>query len=163
MKNEKIVDLKDLRSFVDTRVLESCKDSGNNVCEFYADGRRRVSLDFSNDPGCTEQSHKSMCDLEMIINRHLMSGGLPPLPESTYVDLTNLPSYQEALNVVLTIESTFEQLPLKVRDAFGHDPEAFMAALHDPANKDHLIELGVFERPVEASVPPVTEALASVT
>lgn len=126
------------------KLLKTCRDHAGNIVQIFESGRKRVMLDFTGDPGLTEQAHKDQCDIVNLINSHLRFGGIPPMPESTFVDLTNMPSYSEALNTVLKIDDIFEQLPLKVRDAYGHDPVIFMDALHDPMQRDKLVELGIF-------------------
>lgn len=135
---------------LDDSLLSVSVDSHGNVVEIYKSGRRRVSIDFSNDPGVTEQCHKDSCDITYILNHHLRMGGIPPMPEQQFQDFTNVPDYQTALNTVLQIDSLFEQLPLEARVAYDHDPARFMAAVHDPAHRDTLIKLGVF-KPMEGA------------
>lgn len=139
---------------LDDAVFASWIDDAGNFVELYKSGRKRVFVDFSNDPGLTEQSHSPMTDITAIVNYHTRMGGIPPMPESTFVDLTQTLPYQEALNSVLQINSLFENLPLKARVAYDHNPALFMAAVEDPSQRDRLIELGIFN-------PKVEEPLAS--
>lgn len=135
---------------LDDNLLKVSIDNSGNVCEFYSSGRRRVMVDFSNDPGVTEQSHKDSCDITYILNQHIRMGGIPPMPENQFYDFTNVPDYQTALNTVLQIDSLFESLPLDARVAYDHDPVRFMKAVEDPSQRDALIKLGVF-KPMEGA------------
>lgn len=149
------------------RVVEQlervCVDSSGNIVEFFSSGRRRVSIDFSDSPSLTEQSHKDSCNIDYLVAHHLRMGGIPPMPETQFVDLTQSLGYQDALNKVLQIDSLFESLPLAARDAYGHDPIKFMAAVEDPAERDRMIQLGIFKPKVEVPVEPVKPAGDSST
>lgn len=135
----------------DSSYLVDCyKEASGNIVEIYSNGRRRVYLDFVGDPGCTEQSHKDACDLTYILGQHLKLGGIPPMPESQFNDLTTIPDYQSCLNAVNQIDDLFDTLPLKARQAYDYDPAKFMAAVYDPSQRDNLITLGVF-KPMDGS------------
>lgn len=141
----KVSKVSQVSSPLDDNLLSVSVDVHGNVCEFYASGRRRVFIDFSNDPGLTEQSHKDSCDITYILSQHVRMGGIPPMPEQAFQDFTNVPDYQTCLNTVLQINTLFEQLPLEARVAYDHNPAKFMAAVEDPMHRDTLIKLGVFK------------------
>lgn len=107
--------------------------------------RRRVQVSFEGDPGRTEKHLAPLCDINKIIGRHLRDGTFPHQPVDNFVDLTNIPDYQTALNTVLKIDDAFAQLPSNIRAEFSHDPAALMAALEDPTQHRRLIEIGVLE------------------
>lgn len=117
--------------------------SGHTVTK-RPNGTLDVSLSFVNDPGRTEQSHANACDISYILAQHVRAGVSPQVPEGVFNDLTQIVDYQTALNVVDSIHSIFESLPLKVRVAYDHNPSLFMQAVEDPSERDKLVELGVF-------------------
>lgn len=146
--------------------IDSWIDHAGNVCTRRPDGSLDVSLSFKGDPGLTEQSHKELCDIEYIINRHIGAGNtlvVPPEAREVFQDFTMIPDYQECLNIVDSIDQTFATLPAKVRGAFDHRPALLMDALNDPTQWDRLVSLGILEakKPVQGdsstdgSIPPV--------
>lgn len=139
---------------LEDQLLSAHLDEAGNVVELYKSGRRRVYVDFSNDPGLTEQSHKDSCDIQNILSMHVRMGGIPPMPEDRFVDLTQSVDYQTCLNKVLSIQELFEGLPLDARVAYDHDPAKFMLAVEDPKEREKLISLGIFE-PNSSGVLPV--------
>ncbi|QXP08451.1 MAG: internal scaffolding protein [Arizlama microvirus] len=122
----------------------SYRDQSGHDVIIRANGSRRVSLSFENDPGLTVQNHKDSCDITNILAGHIRMGDMPPMPESVFTDLTNMPDYQTCLNTVMAIDDIFDNLPPKVKIAFEQNPAALMAAVEDPTQRDRLIELGVF-------------------
>lgn len=110
------------------------------------DGSKRVYLDFSNEKCITEQSHLGQTDVGYLVNQFLRSGQPAPLMDGVFNDYTDMPSYQECLNMVQDIDHIFENLPIAVKTAFDQSPALFMQALEDPSQRERLTELGVFER-----------------
>lgn len=136
---------------------DSFIDKSGHLVTIRDDGTRSVTLDFKNDPGVTEQSHKDNCDITYILNQYIRSGVSPQIPESVFKDLTLLPDYQTCLNTVSQIDSLFKDLPLAVRQAYDFNPAAFMDAVEDPTQRDTLTKLGVFnaiEGVPEGDLPP---------
>lgn len=123
------------------------------IVELYPNGRKRVRMDFSNDPGVTDPSFLQSCDLEHLISLHVQSGQSFTLPESELVDFTQMPDYQTALNTVIKIDEYFSHLPVSVKQAYDNNPALLMAALDDPSQRDRLIQLGVF-KPMEGLTAP---------
>lgn len=77
------------------------------------------------------QSHKDSVDIDLMIQRFnngdISALGSPRPP--IYLDVTDFPkSYAEMYQLVIDAKNNFEQLPLAVRDAFGHSPEAYFAS-----------------------------------
>lgn len=109
-----------------------------------SNARKRVTVSFKGDPGRTEQSHKDMCDIAYIIQKHTTAGvPLTPPEANAFNDLSTVMNYQDCLNTVLSIDEKFSSLPSAVRKAFNHDPAALLAALDDPNQTGRLVELGV--------------------
>lgn len=106
------------------------------------DGRLRVTMDCF-DAGKTEQSHKDGTDINYILMQHVKAGVKPALADHEFIDFTKMPDYQTCLNTVLSIDGYFDQLPIKVKEAFKQDPALLMDAIKDPTQRGRLIELGV--------------------
>ena len=102
--------------------------------------------------GCvslTKQSFKEECDINNIVRKFETQGILPDNIRSNpqYGDFTNLPSYQESLNVVIEANERFTDLPAKVRKRFDNDPGKLIDFCQDPKNLDEMVELGLAKRP----------------
>lgn len=114
--------------------------TNRNVITKRDNGRLRVQLDFVGDPGKTEQSHKDSTDITYMINQHVRMGGSFELPPAALQDYTGIPTYQEALNTVMEMDDLFNNLPLPIREAYGHDPAKLAQALEDPSQKLKVME-----------------------
>jgi phage internal scaffolding protein len=119
------------------------------------------------DDGRTEQHHAKNCDINYIVKRGLANNGVFPgtTNQARNLDLSSLPSYQEALNTVLEAEAAFLKLPALVRKEFNHDPGIMLEFLSDEGNKERAAELGLLDLPVvdpepetaPAPIPPSSE------
>lgn len=77
--------------------------------------------------------------------------------QPTFEELPSDYDYQSALNIQIQADQAFQQLPAKLRDRYGNDPQLFLAALADPAEKESLQALGVLKAtpaPEKAPEPP---------
>lgn len=101
----------------------------------------------------TKQEMKAECDINNILKQFQQTGIYTHVSanasQAVYADLPNSFDYQDALHTVMQAEESFSTLPSVVRDFYQNDPERFLHALTDPAQKDRLTEWGVFEKPVE--------------
>lgn len=129
-------------------------------------GSKRVIYRF-NDPSLTRQEFKEECDLGMIIKRFSATPeGLEALQKAQafvqdrFSDVSDIPDFRTALDLVKRADEAFLRLPPKVRTRFDNDPAAFLDFVDDPKNVNEMVELGLLERPVKAadaavSTPPV--------
>lgn len=104
-------------------------------------------------PSATKQSFKEDCDINSILKRLALTGDEIPPAIGEYIDLTNVPDYQAALDVVANANSLFHELPSSIRDRFGNDPGKFLHFVEDPKNAPHLVDMGLAPNP-----PPVVPA-----
>lgn len=77
------------------------------------------------------QSHADSVDINLIISR-FVNGDVSVLNrrEPMYFDATDMPkTYAEMYQKVVDAHNYFEQLPLEVREKFGHSPETFFALI----------------------------------
>lgn len=67
-----------------------------------------------------------------ILKRYESTGQLPKMSEPQFFDVTEIPKFEEAANIMVKAREAFESLPFDVRQRFGNDPRAFLFA-HDAA------------------------------
>lgn len=115
---------------------DTTSNSGERFVTTYTaalDGDGRLDLVESGQYDLYEsiQSHKDSVDIDLMIQRFnngdisALGNPRPPM----YLDVTDFPkSYAEMYQLVIDAKNNFEQLPLEVRDAFGHSPEAYFAS-----------------------------------
>lgn len=128
------------------------------------------------DPSATLQSFRDDADINCIIARYENTGVLvdPTVPVSRtpeFGDFSELPTYQEAQNVIVAAHNAFDALSAKIRERFGNDPAAyfdFVQSLKEGSDDyDEAIRLGIVnKRPdsgheVPAGVPEGTDEKVS--
>jgi len=125
-------------------------------------GRRKVST-VNNKPEKTQQQFKDAADINNIIKKAKLTGDWPvSTKRGAFLDNTNLPSYQDALHMIISANSAFEELPSNVRKRFQNDPHQMIAFLEDPENEMEARKLGLLnplKTPVPTPVPtPIPES-----
>lgn len=104
------------------------------------------------------QSHADSVDINAIIAR-ASAGDLSVLNRNTplYFDATEFPqTYAEMYQKIIDATAYFENLPLEVRDKFGHSPETFFASIGSDLWNDVMKDyLGDSEPVVDPVVDPV--------
>lgn len=125
-----------------------------------------VGYDVTSDPvqnltnmleaSLTDQSHVDSCDVNLIVKQYEKTGLLKNVGDGTlrYGDLTNLPTFQEAQNIVVAAKEAFADLPAKIRDRFQNDPEKLMEFIDNDENYDEAVKLGLVVKPVAADPVP---------
>ena len=83
-------------------------------------------------PSATMQNFKDDADINCIISRFETTGVLvdPTVPVSRtpqFGDFSELPSFQEAQNVIVVANNAFSALPSKIRERFGNDPATYFS------------------------------------
>lgn len=108
------------------------------------------------DKSLAKQSEASMCDVNVIVQRWLKSGGAMDLSQRVgqFLDVADVPDYHTSLNFVKSAESMFLALPVSVRERFDNDPGRFLAFAQDPANVPELVSMGLGKAPVEPAGSP---------
>ncbi|CRH92569.1 scaffolding protein [Chlamydia trachomatis] len=109
-------------------------------------------------PSQTLQSFKDDADINCIIARFQNTGVLvdPTVPVSRtpqFGDYSDLPTYQEAQNVIVAANNAFNALSAKIRERFGNDPAAyfdFVQSLKE-GSEDYAeaIRLGIIDEPLD--------------
>lgn len=125
--------------------------------------RRRVQIDFSDEPLLTEQAHAKSADINEIVRRHgintfdrqyvqmLQSG------EFRFDDVSGN-DFHEASVIIAKANQSFGQLPSELRAKFDNDPSQFLDFVQNPDNSEQLIELGLATPPAPDPVVRVEVA-----
>ncbi len=95
-------------------------------------------------PGLTEQSQAAECDINNIMARFTKNQNIDHLQkyESQYGEQSST-SLHEALNVVTSAQTMFNELPAKTRDRFKNDPGEFLDFVQDEKNHQEMYDLGL--------------------
>ncbi|AKI26890.1 internal scaffolding protein VP3 [Gokushovirinae Bog8989_22] len=106
---------------------------------------RRPTVDCG--PGLTRPEFLNQCTPRIQVERFIRDGVYYQTPLSPqFGDFTNIGSYQECLNRVISIDQTFDSLPSAVRAKFRNDPGALITFLSNPDNRDEAISLGLLDK-----------------
>lgn len=109
-------------------------------------------------PSQTLQSFKDDADINCIIARFENTGVLvdPTVPVSRtpqFGDYSEMPSYQEAQNVIVAANNAFNDLSAKIRERFGNDPAAYFDFVQSlkKGSDDYAeaIRLGIINEPID--------------
>jgi len=101
-------------------------------------------------PSRTQPQFKAECDINNIMKKYKVTGSITHLnnkQRGTYLDLTNLPDYQQSLNDVIQANEAFSALPSHVRKQFENDPIQLINFLSDTNNREEAIRLGLIDKP----------------
>ena len=111
-------------------------------------------------PSQTLQSFKDDADINRIIARFENTGVLvdPTVPVSRtpqFGDYSNMPTYQEAQNVIVAANNAFNSLSAKIRERFGNDPAAyfdFVQSLKEGSDDyAEAVRLGIIDKPLDGT------------
>lgn len=105
----------------------------------------------------TRQEFAAESDINRLVERFRDTGSFyDPLTTAKagkrqpfFGDVTEVPDYQTALNIVIDAENNFASLPAKVRDRFNNNPQELIDFVSDEKNRAEAIELGLIAKPVD--------------
>lgn len=103
---------------------------------------------------CTKQEFRRECDVNTILSRYNRTGLIDHVMKHNgdYADVSSSLDYHDAMNLILNAQESFDLLPSDLRKKFDNNPAAFLDFVHDPANKDALVDMGLAKKPAPASV-----------
>lgn len=118
------------------------------IIEKRADGSINV-IEMPEGKSMTQQQFKDDCDVNVIMKKYAQTGVVTHTNSRTgvYADFLDLPSYQEALDIVRYGDEAFMQLDAHIRNKFDNDPQKLLDYLADPANIEESIQLGLRDKP----------------
>ena len=117
-----------------------------------------LGIDFTDDPGYTQQHFKEECDINNILDRYAQTGIVPERHGAFYGDFSEGLEYREALDRLKSTQAEFDALPARTRDFFGNDPSRFLDFVSNPENKPHFGTIGLIEAVVPQSLPETKTA-----
>lgn len=107
--------------------------------------RKRV-LTINEEPTKTQQQYKEQVDVNNIMKKYKKTGSITHLRNAAngvYMDLTQIPSYEEALMQIEKAQRAFEEIPSHIRLKFNNDPSQLISYLKDPSNLQEAITYGL--------------------
>lgn len=104
----------------------------------------------------TKQSFKDESDINFIMKKYSQTGFINPgiIRDADYLETSEL-SFQEAMNIVVSAQDQFDNLPSNIRKRFSNDPAAFLDFIGDETNLEEMRSLGLVPSPSE---PPSTDS-----
>lgn len=139
----------------------SGKDSGIVFVEAYG-AKIKVFVPPSVGPGA-KQSFKDECDINRIMAKAGRNGIVTWLNkhEGQYGDVSDF-DFRESMDIIAKSNEMFADLPSNIRKRFANDPAEFLAFVHDDANREEAIKLGLVTPPVPKAEPVVAVPVAPV-
>ncbi|WNK13608.1 MAG: internal scaffolding protein [Microvirus sp.] len=122
------------------------------------ENRIKNQLDCSDTPTLTQQQYKDECDINNILKRYEKTHLLPDFIKENpqYGDFSEVPTYQEALDIIHVADTQFGLLDAKTRDRFSNNPAKFLEFVHNPDNIKEMVSMGLATLPEPHSEPVVT-------
>jgi len=104
----------------------------------------------------TRQEFAEECDINAIMKRYEKTGVLTHVREAQprYLDLSDAPSFQDAMNLMLDAKAAFMTLPARVRKEFDNDPAKFVEFAEKPENLEQMGAWGLAD-PAKVADPPM--------
>ena len=100
-------------------------------------------------PSMTAQEYKKECDINNIMKKYSKTGAISHLAKyGAQYGMATSASFHDAMSLVASANSMFEELPANIKDKFRHDPGAFFDFVNDPKNLEEARELGLAEKDV---------------
>ncbi|WNK14611.1 MAG: internal scaffolding protein [Microvirus sp.] len=116
----------------------------------------------------TRQEFAEECDINVLMSKYESQAVWPqPMQPAAYLDLTDLPDFQESQNLLIQATEAFMTLPAKVRKEFDNDAGKFVDFATDEKNlqqmRDWKLAPPAPEPPPAAQTePPATPVAAKI-
>lgn len=106
------------------------------------------------DPSLTRQSETEDADINTIVRRFGLLGGMPkdarPL---MYGDFSHIGDFQSAFAAVADANELFMSMPAEVRSRFKNDPQTFLEFCENGNNREEAKKLGLLIPEAPAAKP----------
>lgn len=119
----------------------------------------RVQVTFKK-PSRVKREFKKDADINVIMDRFKKTGVLPINTKTPmYMDTTQVPNLQQAMEVMISAEKAFAALPAQVRKEFDNNPMNFVDYATKPENLPKLREWGLAPPEKEPEKPMKVEVV----
>ena len=113
-------------------------------------------------PSLTRQEFAEDCDINALMSRYEKTGVISHVNkrEPMYLDLTEVPDLQQAMQLLADAETAFMSLPARVRAEFDNDAMKFVEYAQNPDNVEQMRAWGLAEpaeRPPEPQLVRVVQ------
>lgn len=122
--------------------------------------KEKVSVAFLDEDGnqaigLTKQSHKAECDINNIIKRIDRDGLVTHVNNAVaqYGDFSGEIDYQKSIALVEEANTSFLELPSKIRKEFNNDAGEFSEFATNPNNHKKLVEMGLAKEKIPPKPP----------
>ena len=96
------------------------------------------------DETLTQQQFKDECDINNIMDRFGVTGGLPyDIRQPITEDFVEAFDYQTAQNAIRAANESFAAMPANVRARFQNDPQMFIEYFNNEDNREEAEKLGL--------------------
>jgi len=114
---------------------------------------QRSPLDSPN-PSMTEKHHAKACDINNLLATYRKTGLCTHVNthQGDYSDISNVPTYHEALQQIQAADNAFKTLTAEIRAQFENDPANFLNFVNDPNNREEMGQMGLLKP--SAHCPP---------
>ena len=131
------------KEYVSKQILKfKCKKSGR---------LRRKEL-VHTGKGKTQQAHRNMCDVNVLMKKYGRAKDIPGnVRAEVYGDFTQVGDYHNSLEIVQKAKAQFDMLPAETRKKFDNDPSKMLDFCQNPANVKEMVELGLAVRQEDAA------------
>lgn len=121
----------------------------------------RVQVAFP-DKSLARQEFKEESDINVLMARYRTHGVMPTMrvQEPRYLDVSAVPDFHTAMQIVIDSEAAFMTLPAAVRKEFGNDPGAFVEYASNPDNIGQMREWGLAAPEKAPEAPMRVEVVA---
>lgn len=118
----------------------------------------------------TKQSFAEESEINNILAKYEKTGVIDHVKNhGGYAEMPAGLEYQEALQLTIDAQLSFDDLPAKTRREFNNDPFEFLSFVENPDNIERMAELGLLEDAPETgetegeqpAVPPAEDAPAA--
>lgn len=136
-------------------LIQGLNGNGEELRDAFVE-HEAVNLDCSHD-GRTRQEFADECDINILLQQYERTGVLNHFNNGApqYLDVSDVPDLQTALDVVSRAQTAFMTLPAAVRRDFDNDPVKFVEFAEAPENLEQMRKWGLAapEKPADAVSP----------
>jgi phage internal scaffolding protein len=121
---------------------------------------RKKIVTYTGDDSQVVKSMQDETDIKNILQKYGRTGMLPIVKdEALYGDFSDMPTFQEAQNIIIKAEKQFEGLNSDVRKKFDNDPAKFLEFCSKEENYEEMVKLGLAKAKEQPSSPVKVEVI----